>query len=151
MGVEFTRPQLRSRTRFAISISNSPPIVLLFHIVPHPHLIPIVVADFTSVNSFQEDLKFTSPSFYNLTPPPPPTSRPPTYDVQNYQTPTNTPNGTIPAENYYAATDIIKVFDKLKRFSQIRIAHDSGGLLGPDTVTSDRIINEPDDLVVIPD
>ncbi|XP_008199917.2 epithelial discoidin domain-containing receptor 1 [Tribolium castaneum] len=64
--------------------------------------------DFTSVNSFQEDLKFTSPSFYNLTPPPPPTSRPPTYDVQNYQTPTNTPNGTIPAENYYAATDIIK-------------------------------------------
>jgi hypothetical protein len=84
------------------------------------HLIRIVVADFTSVNSFQEDLKFTSPSFYNLTPPPPPTSRPPTYDVQNYQTPTNTPNGTIPAENYYAATDIIKVFDKQKRFAQIR-------------------------------
>jgi hypothetical protein len=93
-------------------------------IAPFPllisHLIRIVVADFTSVNSFQEDLKFTSPSFYNLTPPPPPTSRPPTYDVQNYQTPTNTPNGTIPAENYYAATDIIKVFDKQKRFAQIR-------------------------------
>jgi hypothetical protein len=97
---------------------QSPPIA------PFPllisHLIRIVVADFTSVNSFQEDLKFTSPSFYNLTPPPPPTSRPPTYDVQNYQTPTNTPNGTIPAENYYAATDIIKVFDKQKRFAQIR-------------------------------
>lgn len=68
-------------------------------------------ADFTSVNSFQDDLKFTSPSFYNLTPPPPPTSRPPGYDVQNYQTTTNTQNGTIPAENYYAATDIIKVRD----------------------------------------
>ncbi|XP_018576319.1 epithelial discoidin domain-containing receptor 1-like, partial [Anoplophora glabripennis] len=65
--------------------------------------------DFTSVNSFQEDLKFSSPSFYNLTPPPPPSSRPPTYDVQNYQAPNNTPNGSIPApENYYAATDIIK-------------------------------------------
>lgn len=65
--------------------------------------------DFTSVNSFQEELKFTSPSFYNLTPPPPPASRPPTYDVQNFQTPTKTPNGTIPTENYYAATDIVKV------------------------------------------
>lgn len=64
--------------------------------------------DFTSVNSFQEELKFTSPSFYNLTPPPPPVSRPPTYDVQNFQTPTKTPNGTIPTENYYAATDIVK-------------------------------------------
>ncbi|XP_060519613.1 discoidin domain-containing receptor tyrosine kinase B-like [Cylas formicarius] len=64
--------------------------------------------DFTSVNSFQEELKFKSPSFYNLTPPPPPSSRPPTYDVQNYQAPNSTPNGTIPAENYYAATDIIK-------------------------------------------
>lgn len=65
--------------------------------------------DFTSVNSFQEELKFTSPSFYNLTGPP--SSRPSTYDVQNYQTPNNTPNGSIPAENYYAATDIIKVRD----------------------------------------
>lgn len=71
-----------------------------------------MLTDFTSVNSFQDDLKFTSPSFYNLTPPPPPTSRPPGYDVQNYQTTTNAPpNGTIPAENYYAATDIIKVRD----------------------------------------
>ncbi|XP_066256010.1 discoidin domain-containing receptor 2-like isoform X2 [Euwallacea similis] len=65
--------------------------------------------DFTSVNSFQEDLKFKSPSFYNLTPPPPPTSRPPTYDVQqNYQPSNGTPNGVISPENYYAATDIIK-------------------------------------------
>ncbi|XP_031357337.1 uncharacterized protein LOC116181194, partial [Photinus pyralis] len=64
--------------------------------------------DFTSVNSFQEELKYTSPSFYNLTPPPPPASRPPTYDVQNFQTPTKTPNGTIATENYYAATDIVK-------------------------------------------
>ncbi|XP_019760683.2 epithelial discoidin domain-containing receptor 1 isoform X2 [Dendroctonus ponderosae] len=64
--------------------------------------------DFTSVNSFQEELKFTSPSFYNLAAPPPPTSRPPTYDVQNYQAPNGTPNGVIPSENYYAATDIVK-------------------------------------------
>ncbi|GLV42828.1 Discoidin domain receptor [Carabus blaptoides fortunei] len=64
--------------------------------------------DFTSVNSFQDEVKFASASFYNLTPPPPPVSRPPAYDVQNYQTPTKTPNGTIPSENYYAATDIIK-------------------------------------------
>lgn len=65
--------------------------------------------DFTSVNSFQDEVKFSSASFYNLTPPPPPVSRPPAYDVQNYQTPTKTANGTIPSENYYAATDIIKV------------------------------------------
>ncbi|CAH0546092.1 unnamed protein product [Brassicogethes aeneus] len=68
--------------------------------------------DFTSVNSFQDELKFTSPSFYNLTPPPPPTSRPPpTYDPQNYQTPNNVVSnggGPKPNENYYAATDIIK-------------------------------------------
>ncbi|XP_066148474.1 discoidin domain-containing receptor 2-like isoform X3 [Euwallacea fornicatus] len=65
--------------------------------------------DFTSVNSFQDDLKFKSPSFYNLTPPPPPTSRPPTYDVQqNYQPSNGSPNGVISPENYYAATDIIK-------------------------------------------
>jgi len=44
-----------------------------------------------------------------LTPPPPPTSRPPTYEVQNYQTPNGVPNGVISPENYYAATDIIKV------------------------------------------
>lgn len=65
--------------------------------------------DFTSVNSFQDEVKFSSASFYNLTPPPPPVSRPPAYDVQNYQTPTKQANGTIPSENYYAATDIIKV------------------------------------------
>ncbi|XP_050311862.1 discoidin domain-containing receptor tyrosine kinase B-like isoform X2 [Anthonomus grandis grandis] len=64
-------------------------------------------ADFTGPNGFPEDLKFSSPSFYNLTPPPPPTSRPPTYD-QNFQIPNGTPNGVIHSENYYAATDIIK-------------------------------------------
>jgi hypothetical protein len=66
-------------------------------------------ADFTSVNSFQEDVKFSSPSFYNLTPPPPPTSRPPPYEVQNFPTPTKTPPSNTPVENYYAATDIVKV------------------------------------------
>jgi hypothetical protein len=65
--------------------------------------------DFTSVNSFQEDVKFSSPSFYNLTPPPPPTSRPPPYEVQNFPTPTKTPPSNTPVENYYAATDIVKV------------------------------------------
>nr|XP_023025001.1 uncharacterized protein LOC111513073 isoform X2 [Leptinotarsa decemlineata] len=63
--------------------------------------------DFTSVNSFPEDMKFTPQTFYNLTPPPPPSSRPPAYDVQNG---TVVQNGAIPSENYYAATDIIKVF-----------------------------------------
>ncbi|XP_056630665.1 discoidin domain-containing receptor 2-like [Diorhabda sublineata] len=66
--------------------------------------------DFTSVNSFPEEMKYTTqtPSttaFYNMTPPPPPSSRPPTYDVQNGTLPQN---GTIITENYYAATDIIK-------------------------------------------
>jgi hypothetical protein len=65
--------------------------------------------DFTSVNSFQEDVKFSSASFYNLTPPPPPTSRPPPYEVQNFPTPTKTPPSSTPVENYYAATDIVKV------------------------------------------
>ncbi|XP_025833033.1 discoidin domain-containing receptor 2-like [Agrilus planipennis] len=68
--------------------------------------------DFTSVNSFPEEIKFTSPSFYNLTLPRPPTSRAPAYDVQNFPIPTKTSNGSIPsavAENFYAATDIIQV------------------------------------------
>ena len=73
--------------------------------------------DFTSVNSFQEDVKFSSPSFYNLTPPPPPTSRPPPYEVQNFSTPTKTPPSNTPVENYYAATDIVKV-----RLSELRFA-----------------------------
>ena len=73
--------------------------------------------DFTSVNSFQEDVKFSSPSFYNLTPPPPPTSRPPPYEVQNFPTPTKTPPSNTPVENYYAATDIVKV-----RLTQLRFA-----------------------------
>lgn len=64
-------------------------------------------------------MKFSSPSFYNLTPPPPPQSRPPAYDMQNYQTPTNSPNGNIPAENYYAATDIIKVSKFAKKLFKI--------------------------------
>ncbi|KAK9873616.1 hypothetical protein WA026_023295 [Henosepilachna vigintioctopunctata] len=64
--------------------------------------------DFTRVNGYQDDLKFSSPSFYNLAPPPPPLSRPPAYDIQNYEKPNVTLNGTIPSENYYAATDIIK-------------------------------------------
>lgn len=88
-------------------------------------------SDFTSIKSFhQDDVKFTSPSFYNLTPPPPPMSRPPPYDVQTF---TTTPTKSLPAtvcstgvpsnstssnlsslilpqaENYYAATDIVKV------------------------------------------
>ncbi|CAG9841227.1 unnamed protein product [Diabrotica balteata] len=68
--------------------------------------------DFTSVNSFPEEMKYsTQPppaaAFYNMTPPPPPASRPPpTYDVQNGTLPQN---GAIISENYYAATDIIKV------------------------------------------
>lgn len=71
--------------------------------------------DFTSVNSFQEDVKFSSPSLYNLTPPPPPASRPPPYELTTNFGATlskslslgNAP--TQPLENYYAATDIIKV------------------------------------------
>lgn len=82
-------------------------------------------ADFTSVNSFQEDVKFSSPSFYNLTPPPPPTSRPPPYEVQNFPTPTKTPPNNTPAENYYAATDIVKVSSAPLRFIGIE---SSGGV-----------------------
>ena len=63
--------------------------------------------DFTSVNSFQEEVKFSSASFYNLLPLPPPTTRPPTHDVQNFSTPSKGTTG--PTETYYAATDIVKV------------------------------------------
>ncbi|XP_021918994.1 discoidin domain-containing receptor 2-like [Zootermopsis nevadensis] len=73
--------------------------------------------DFTSVNSFQEDVKFSSPSFYNLTPPPPPTSRPPPYEVQNFPTPTKTPPSNTPIENYYAATDIVKTERREQHFT----------------------------------
>ncbi|XP_071444959.1 discoidin domain-containing receptor 2-like [Hetaerina americana] len=56
--------------------------------------------DFTSVNSFQDEVKFNSPSFYNLTPPPPPTSRPPPYEMQNNYTATgkniSAATGTLP-------------------------------------------------------
>lgn len=61
------------------------------------------------MNSFQDEVKFSSASFYNLTPPPPPASRPPAYESQNYQTPTKTANDVLSPENYYAATDIVKV------------------------------------------
>ncbi|KAF6200642.1 hypothetical protein GE061_005085 [Apolygus lucorum] len=67
--------------------------------------------DFTSVNNFQEDVKFSSPSLYNLTPPPPPASRPPPYEMSTNFNSTATLNGktpSAPVENYYAATDIIK-------------------------------------------
>ncbi|PSN33751.1 hypothetical protein C0J52_25991 [Blattella germanica] len=74
-------------------------------------------SDFTSVNSFQEDVKFSSPSFYNLTPPPPPTSRPPPYEVQNFPTPTKTPPTNTPVENYYAATDIVKTERREQHFT----------------------------------
>ncbi|EEB18066.1 discoidin domain receptor, putative [Pediculus humanus corporis] len=60
--------------------------------------------DFTSVNSFQDEIKF-SPSFFNLA-----TNsliRPPPYDVGNYQTPTKNNHQSF-SENYYAATDIVK-------------------------------------------
>ncbi|XP_069672513.1 discoidin domain-containing receptor 2-like isoform X2 [Periplaneta americana] len=73
--------------------------------------------DFTSVNSFQEDVKFSSPSFYNLTPPPPPTSRPPPYEVQSFPTPTKTPQSNTPVENYYAATDIVKTERREQHFT----------------------------------
>lgn len=73
----------------------------------------VLFADFTSVNSFQEDMKFSSPSFYNLTPPLPPASRPPAYDVQSNGVATAVPNGVVPSENYYAATDIVKVCEKI--------------------------------------
>ncbi|KAJ9584505.1 hypothetical protein L9F63_021159, partial [Diploptera punctata] len=73
--------------------------------------------DFTSVNSFQEDVKFSSPSFYNLTPPPPPTSRPPPYEVQNFPTPTKTQTSNTPVENYYAATDIVKTERREQHFT----------------------------------
>lgn len=66
------------------------------------------VSDFTSVNSFQEEVKFSS-SFYNLAPPPPPVSRPPPYEVGTFQTPTKGQLPSAPPENYYAATDIVKV------------------------------------------
>ncbi|XP_024084780.1 discoidin domain-containing receptor 2-like [Cimex lectularius] len=66
--------------------------------------------DFTSVNSFQEEVKFSSPSLYNLTPPPPPSSRPPPYEMSTNFNSTATLNkaNAQPVENYYAATDIIK-------------------------------------------
>ncbi|XP_045464943.1 discoidin domain-containing receptor tyrosine kinase B-like [Harmonia axyridis] len=64
--------------------------------------------DYSRTNGYQPDQKFSSPSFYNLAPPPPPLSRPPAYEVTNYQKPSITPNGAIPTENFYAATDIIK-------------------------------------------
>ncbi|XP_068082067.1 discoidin domain-containing receptor 2 [Anabrus simplex] len=73
--------------------------------------------DFTSVNSFQEEVKFSSPSFYNLTPPPPPTSRPPPYDVHNFQTPTKAAPTAPPVENYYAATDIVKTERREQHFT----------------------------------
>ncbi|KAK7789281.1 hypothetical protein R5R35_013920 [Gryllus longicercus] len=69
-------------------------------------------ADFTSVNSFQDEVKFSS-SFYKLTPPPPPAARPPPYDKHPY-TPTKSqaqpqpPPPQSQPENYYAATDIVK-------------------------------------------
>lgn len=69
--------------------------------------------DFTNVNSFNEEVKFSSPSLYNLTPPPPPSSRPPPYEISTNFNSTATLNGgktpSAPFENYYAATDIIKV------------------------------------------
>ncbi|CAH1395254.1 unnamed protein product [Nezara viridula] len=62
--------------------------------------------DFTSVNNFQEEVKFSSPSLYNLTPPPPPASRPPPYEIStNFNSTLGKPQ---PLENYYAATDIVK-------------------------------------------
>lgn len=74
------------------------------------------VTDFTSVNSFPEDMKYSTQApaaFYNMTPPPPPSSRPPpNYDVQNGALPQN---GGIISENYYAATDIIKVCERDRR------------------------------------
>lgn len=71
--------------------------------------------DFTSVNNFQEEVKFSSPSLYNLTPPPPPSSRPPPYEMStNFSSTLGKPQ---PLENYYAATDIIKVsLNTLGRF-----------------------------------
>ncbi|XP_063215521.1 discoidin domain-containing receptor 2-like [Bacillus rossius redtenbacheri] len=81
--------------------------------------------DFTSVNSFQEDVKFSSASFYNLTPPPPPVSRPPPYEVQSFATPTKAAaavsaaaaGGGAPPENYYAATDIVKTERREQHFT----------------------------------
>ncbi|KAL1516512.1 hypothetical protein ABEB36_000421 [Hypothenemus hampei] len=71
--------------------------------------------DFTSVNSFHEEIKFTSPAFYNnLTsppPPPPPALRPQSnYEKPNYQISANGTANTlmISSENYYAATDVVK-------------------------------------------
>ncbi|XP_054273935.1 discoidin domain-containing receptor 2-like isoform X2 [Macrosteles quadrilineatus] len=71
--------------------------------------------DFTSVNSFADEVKFSSPSLYNLTPPPPPASRPPPYELTtNFNTTTLSKSLSLgsaqqqPLENYYAATDIVK-------------------------------------------
>ncbi|XP_065161384.1 discoidin domain-containing receptor 2-like isoform X2 [Atheta coriaria] len=60
-------------------------------------------SDFGGANGcFPEELKT---SFYNtLTPPPPPASRPPTSANTTY----DANGGVVGAENYYAATDIIK-------------------------------------------
>lgn len=74
------------------------------------------VSDFTSVNSFQDEVKFSS-SFYNLAPPPPPVSRPPPYEVGTFQTPTKGQQNCVPSENYYAATDIVKVSLPEQEFS----------------------------------
>ncbi|KAK6628666.1 hypothetical protein RUM43_002481 [Polyplax serrata] len=62
---------------------------------------------FTSVNNFQDEVKF-SPSFYNLAAAT--LMRPPPYELGNFQTPTKSHQSVVPSENYYAATDIVKVF-----------------------------------------
>ncbi|KAF4518332.1 hypothetical protein B566_EDAN009120 [Ephemera danica] len=82
--------------------------------------------DFTSVNSFQDELKFTSQSFYSLAPgtaSAPLAPRPPTTSA-TFPTPSKpalgtpaTANATNPTpavvqENFYAATDIVKTTDR---------------------------------------
>jgi hypothetical protein len=92
---------------------------------PRPLFSP---ADFTSVNSFQEEIKYSSQSFYCLTQPLRPPTNSATFPAPTKQTPSKqkTP-GTpatsktlqgpisanaapaVPQENFYAATDIVKV------------------------------------------
>ncbi|XP_018915525.2 discoidin domain-containing receptor 2 [Bemisia tabaci] len=73
--------------------------------------------DFTSVHSFQDEVKFTSPSLFNLVPPPPLSARAAQYDFIGLS---KSLSANIPIESYYAATDIYKTERKEQHFTSGR-------------------------------
>ncbi|XP_065341619.1 discoidin domain-containing receptor 2-like isoform X2 [Cloeon dipterum] len=92
--------------------------------------------DFTSVNSFQEEIKYSSQSFYCLTQPLRPPTNSATFPAPTKQTPSKqktpgTPASsktlqgpvsanlppTAPQENFYAATDIVKTERREQHFT----------------------------------